>query len=707
SISGTGTPVALSDDSFAAVAVPFAFNFYGATFNDIAVCSNGYVTAGSVNGSSSLGNGAIPGSGTPNNAVYGIWDDLNPGAGGAVYSEYRAGTGEFVVEYSNVPYFGDANTVDFQIILRDPAVWPTISGDAQWLVHYNSGTRGSSTTGIENLAGDDAVEYVVDLNYDVHSSEIAAGLSLLITTMTGDTGTLEGTITEAGSGDPIVGATVTAGASSVMTDGSGFYSMVLGVGTYDVDASAFGYVANSVTNVNVTVDATTTVDIALTAMPTAILSGTVFDQNSVPFDGATVTVLGSPYAPVVTSGGGLYSIEVLDNTSWSVQAVGGGEGSQTLPVTMSGNTVLNFTLPGDPMFSPSDPDNYGYRIFDSNDGTGAPVYSWNSISGIGTQLTLTDDSYSEQTTPFSYNFYGNTFNTVSVCSNGYIVPGTGYTIYSNVEIPSVGTPNGAVYGTWDDMNPSAGGTVWVMYSAAHGGYVIEFDGVFFYGTTTPMYMQFVILDPSLFPTPTGDAAFLIHYNTGDRLSSTIGIEDGTGTDGVQYGFNGVYDITSSPIAGGSISLLITTNPFGMESGEDTFAPNIAHTGLGNTSNTAGPYTVNANITDASGIASATLEYRVNGGAWNQVAMSPARVAYTGDIPGPRSYGDVIDYHITAVDASDNGNSATTPDYTFNVVDYGPLFCDDFETNDLAGWTVETYDPLGSSWTTEDYGDPQF
>lgn len=704
SISGTGTPIVLSDDNFIAVAVPFPFDFYGTTYNDIAVCSNGYVTAGSSNGSSSLGNGSIPSAGVPNNAIYAVWDDVYPVAGGT-YVEYRPGSGEFVVEFNNVPYFGDPTPVSFQIILRDPAVWPTLTGDAQWVIHYNTGTRGSSTTGIENLAGNDGIQYALDGSYDVHSSEIVAGLSLLITTLTGDTGTLQGTITDLGTGNPIPGATVTAGASSVLTNGAGFYSMTLGVGNYTVEASAFGYNDNSAP-VTISDDVVTTQNLALSPLPTAILSGTVFDPGSQPFEGAVVTVLSSPYAPVVTDVNGFYSIEILDNTSWTVQAVGGGQGSQTLPVTMNGNTTLNFTLPGDPMFSPTGPDSYGYRIFDSNDGTGSPVYSWSSIAGSGTQISLTDDSYLQVNTPFSYNFYGAPFTTVSVCSNGYLVPGVGFTTYSNTNIPTTGTPNGAVYGVWDDLNPGSGGTIWTMNSPAHGGFVVEYNQVFFFGTTTPVSFQMIILDPSIYTTPTGDAAFLIHYFDGDRLSSTIGIENGAGTDGLQYVLNGAYDITASPIAGGGISLLVTTNPFGMTQGEDEFAPNIVHTPLGDTSNTAGPYTVQATITDASGIDTATLQYRVNGGSWLSVGMTGAGNLYSGDIPGPRSYNDVIDYHITAVDGSVNSNSVTTPDYSFTVVNFGPLLCEDFESGTLGDFTVQTIDPLGNTWGVIDYGAPQ-
>ncbi len=858
SISGTGTAVSLGDDAFSAVAAPFAFNFYGAAFTDLSICSNGYVVPGP-SGFTTYSNTGIPGTGTPNGAIYGLWDDLNPSAGGTVYYEHRAGSGEFVVEFSQVPFYGTSDPVDFQIILMDPAMHPTDTGDAQWLIHYNSDHRSSNTTGIENAAGDDGIQYVYDGAYDVHSSEIVPGLSLLITTSVGPSGTLEGTVTEAGSGDPIPGATVSVNGADLTTNALGFYSTGLPVGNYMVDASAFGYDPAS-DNASISDGVTTTLDFQLNAQGTATLSGVVVDSDSNPVSGAlvevldspyapvntnasgqyaievltgiewtvrasldffeqsqsvtlagptsldfvlpratlsgvvsnsflavlpgaTVEVLGSPYAPVTTNGLGEYSIEVETGINWTVHAsfeglflsqnitlnasgtldfvlpaaiLSGvvtssssiplegatievlnseippastnaageysmtvqdgftldvhasapGEGSLTQNVTINGPTTLDFMLPTDPAFSPSPPDAYGYRIFDSNDGPGAPVYVWDSISGTGTEVILSDDSFSEQATPFSFDFYGQTFNSLSVGSNGFVVPGpNGGTDFSNDPIPT-GVARGRVACIWDDLNPSAGGNIYVQDSPAHGGFVVEYNNVSYYGGGGAVTFQVILLDPSSYPTPTGDAPFLVHYNTEDRLSSTIGIEDPAGAVGVQYVFDGVYDETSSPIAGGSISLLMTTNPNGIEQGEDTFPPSIVHDNLPDSANPAGPWPVSATITDFSGVAGATLEWRVNGGAWDMVVMIPAGDVYTANIPGPLVFGDTVEYRITATDASENNNEGTSPIYSFMVVDYAQVYCQHFDDGTLGDFTVETYDPLGNTWTTADFGGDQ-
>jgi MBG domain (YGX type)/Bacterial Ig-like domain (group 3)/Carboxypeptidase regulatory-like domain len=85
----------------------------------------------------------------------------------------------------------------------------------------------------------------------------------------GATGNLQGTITNANTSSPISGATVTAGANSTTTNGSGFYQFTgIPVGAYSVSASAPGYTTNSVAGVNVTDGGTTTQNIALTPAPT-------------------------------------------------------------------------------------------------------------------------------------------------------------------------------------------------------------------------------------------------------------------------------------------------------------------------------------------------------------------------------------------------------------------------------------------------------
>jgi hypothetical protein len=124
------------------------------------------------------------------------------------------------------------------------------------------------------------------------------------------------------------------------------------------------------------------------------------------------------------------------------------------------------------------------------------------------------------------------------------------------------------------------------------------------------------------------------------------------------------------------------------------------TALPNTSNTAGPYTVNANVTAQLNppLASVSLKYRLNGGAFQTVAMTPTGGSgYTANIPGqpcPTS----VDYYLTGTD--NNGLSNTYPDtapasvLSF-IVGFVTQFADNFQTN--LGWTATNLGATSGLW----------
>ncbi len=136
--------------------------------------------------------------------------------------------------------------------------------------------------------------------------------------------------------------------------------------------------------------------------------------------------------------------------------------------------------------------------------------------------------------------------------------------------------------------------------------------------------------------------------------------------------------------------------------EDHDPPVITHTPLSDTADTAGPWTVIADISDLSGVASADLEYNIGGAGWMTTPMSPLLVDYSGDIPGPASVGTVIEYRIRAVDASEFANEALSETWSFQITPpVGLEYCQDFEGG-FDDFTVETYDPGGSTWEIGDF-----
>lgn len=103
---------------------------------------------------------------------------------------------------------------------------------------------------------------------------------------------------------------------------------------------------------------------------------------------------------------------------------------------------------------------------------------------------------------------------------------------------------------------------------------------------------------------------------------------------------------------------------------DDIPPTISHLGLPDTFD-LGPFTVSAEFSDGDDIDETTvfLNYRVNGGAYTSVEMTPTireeTFTATADIPA-QSQGDVIDYYFEADDVS--GNHAESSVYTFEILE---------------------------------------
>lgn len=144
---GGTTPVTLFDDDFTGpISLPFAFDFFGNTYNDFYIGSNGFISFGS--GSTDLGNDPIPSTSTPNDIIALYWDDLDPSSGGVVstFTATVGGQSCVVVEFNGVPHFGGSETVTGQMILCADGSITLNCIDCQT---QNSG----ATQGIENAGG--------------------------------------------------------------------------------------------------------------------------------------------------------------------------------------------------------------------------------------------------------------------------------------------------------------------------------------------------------------------------------------------------------------------------------------------------------------------------------------------------------------------------------------------------------------------------
>ena len=119
-ISATGTEITLGDDDhmFLAGAMSFGFPFYGNTYNDLAIESNG--TFVFTDTYISLSNYQMPYSGQDRPLIATFWDDLDPGNPAVSHIYYQDMGDRFVVQFTDVPHYpdGDMELNTFQTIFH-------------------------------------------------------------------------------------------------------------------------------------------------------------------------------------------------------------------------------------------------------------------------------------------------------------------------------------------------------------------------------------------------------------------------------------------------------------------------------------------------------------------------------------------------------------------------------------------------------------
>ena len=289
--------------------------------------------------------------------------------------------------------------------------------------------------------------------------------------------------------------------------------------------------------------------------------GNISDISNVP----TNTTLGAPIAQV--SPVSLDLGEVLQGNAWSEQVniSNVSDGASTLNYSASlenntfpsgvvsiGNTsaktkgVTNVNIQkgetpkvkGQSMRGSGGPDTFGYKWKDSDE-AGGPVYEWTDLSNFGTEITFNgglDDGYSNiLDIGFNFTYYGVEYSQVSVSTNGFLYFGELSSSYrSNTELPDAEIPNKIIAAFWNDLDGRTNGIAY--YKAEADRFIVQFTQFqkWASGGSTGNYTFQIILKKS--------GSILIHYKdmTGTLDEATIGIENESGTDGLQVAYNAAY-----------------------------------------------------------------------------------------------------------------------------------------------------------------------
>jgi len=225
---------------------------------------------------------------------------------------------------------------------------------------------------------------------------------------------------------------------------------------------------------------------------------------------------------------------------------------------------------GNILYDPTGPDAYGYLAYDPFDAPETPVYDWVEIcadsGGPGTRVNITtDDTTFVFPLPFTFQYYGVTYNDFTVAANGWVGMGeVRGDDYSNSGIPDLDGPAPMIAPYWEDLSPARtnSGGVWTWYDDVNHFLVVEWNHIEQYAPTGAFEtFQVILFDPAHYPTSTNDGRIKYQYKdmsvTATTAEGTVGIENPTETIGLQYFFDGSWDIHAHHIEN-EFAILFTT-----------------------------------------------------------------------------------------------------------------------------------------------------
>jgi len=258
------------------------------------------------------------------------------------------------------------------------------------------------------------------------------------------------------------------------------------------------------------------------------------------------------------------------------------------------DAFFNITIGTVNQNTPMGPDSYGYFIYDEGDTafSDCPVFEWIEINpaqgGQGTLLSTLYDSGSSNDEgdqnnsnvlevvdlPFPFSFYGETYEQITVCVNGFIAMGvTENGEFRNSRLPGGLGPSPMIAPFWDDLILINDAGIFKYHDVANQRFIIEYyklrNG---YNRTSIETFQVIFYDPLYHPTSFGDGKIKIQYLDFNNVDvggggytpvhgnyATIGIKDHSNTQGLEYSYNNQYPASAAPLSNNS-ALMITTVP---------------------------------------------------------------------------------------------------------------------------------------------------
>ncbi|KAA3596125.1 MAG: hypothetical protein DWQ06_15850 [Calditrichaeota bacterium] len=585
------------DEGNALLPIGFSFPYYGNNFSNVYVGTNGFLSFDNFSGNFWTNQG-FPNNSNPNNLIAGFWDDLNGASQGNVY--YQTIGTDFIIQFENWPRYGTSDGQTFQFILSSNGKikiqYNSMNGtltSASIGIEDANGTDGLQVVNNASYVTNGlAIEFGVANDWITISPEngtIAGGGSTNLTLAFDSNGLTDGTvytadlvITSNAANSPNLTVPINlavgnanlppvANASNDQTVTEGNLVTLDGSGSSDANNDPMNFLWAQLSGTSASLNSNSSQSPTFTApeingSDVLIFELTVSDASTSSKD--TVEIIVHDKAPTIAVSPNPV-VETLQTNQTSTQVLGvtnSSAGSSDLTfaaelknvtptapvVSNKSQTQIAETLPnlgkgslvqngiGNPQTeSAGGPDAFGYEWKDSNEPNG-PTYFWTSIAGTGNLVNWTaistydakDEGNALLPIGFSFPYYGANFSNVYVGTNGFLSFGNfSGNYWTNQGLPNSGVPNNLIAGFWDDLDGSSQGNVY--YETIGNDFVIQFDNWPSYGTSNGQTFQFIL---------SSNGKIKIQYNSmnGTLTSASVGIEDSTGTVGLQVVNNASY-----------------------------------------------------------------------------------------------------------------------------------------------------------------------
>ena len=241
--------------------LPFQTQFYGYLYDQITICTNGFIAPGDQGRITNMQNWPLDRAiGGGAGMIAPFWDWLQLGNTGGVYYYYDREDARMIIEWHRLRHKqGGQSDLTFQVIIYDHATWITESGDQNILFQYKtiSQARGPregveweknvefASVGISSPDGNTGINYSFHNEYHVTSAPLENRRAILFSTSPRyKAGLLYGTVRSFGSGQPIEGAVVvTKHGFTAVTDENGIWRIpdALAEVPFDITSRAQGF----------------------------------------------------------------------------------------------------------------------------------------------------------------------------------------------------------------------------------------------------------------------------------------------------------------------------------------------------------------------------------------------------------------------------------------------------------------------------------